>query len=111
MKLALVAAALAAVLYGLHRLAVWAERRGWIYYRERKGGGALGNALLEVHALLEPSRRRVIEVRRRDEEENDASGDPPAPGTDERLEAGHAPSNHAARLGRAAHDERKEPGR
>ena len=40
----LVAAAIAAVLYGLHRLATWAERNGWIYYRsdDRKGPLPMG---------------------------------------------------------------------
>ncbi len=68
-------------LYGLHRLALWAEGRGWIYYRKRRGtSGALGNAALEIHALLEPSKRYVLEERRRDDAEEEGSGDPPEPG-------------------------------
>ena len=67
-----------AVLYGLHRLACWAEDHGHIYYR-RKGGtsGALSNAALEVQALLEPSKRYVLEERRRDQTDEEDSGDPP----------------------------------
>lgn len=78
MRFALIAAAVAAGLYGLHRLAVWAERRGWIYYREKRGSsGTVGNALLEVLALFEPSTRHVVEERRREAVEDDESGEPP----------------------------------
>ncbi len=70
-------------LYGLHRLALWAERHGWIYYRKRRGtSGALGSAALEIHAMLEPSKRYVLEERRRDDTEDEESGDPPEPGAD-----------------------------
>jgi len=78
MRVLLILALVVAGVYGLHRLALWAERRGWIYYRERRGSsGALGNALLEVHALLEPAQRHVVEERRQDMEEDDDSGEPP----------------------------------
>jgi hypothetical protein len=70
-------AALAGV-YGLHRLALWAEARGFVYYRRRRGGsGALGNALLEVQAIFEPARRHVIEERRQQRREAAETGDPP----------------------------------
>lgn len=85
MRFALIAAAVAAGLYCLHRLAVWAERRGWIYYREKRGSsGTVGNALLEVHALFEPSTRHLAEERRRDVAEDEESGDPPLGGPDGR---------------------------
>ncbi len=85
MRYALIAAAVAAGLYGFHRLAVWAERRGWIYYRKRRGSsGTLGSALLEVQSLLEPSKRHVVEERRRDVVDDEESGDPPSGGTDAR---------------------------
>ena len=78
MRVMLILAVVVAGVYGMHRLALWAERRGWIYYRERRGSsGALGNALLEVHALLEPSQQHVVEERRQDMEEDDDSGEPP----------------------------------
>ena len=70
----------AVALYGLHRAAGWAEGRGWIHYRRGRGrGAALGNALLEVHALVEPSKRHVIEERRRECVDQEDSGDPPEP--------------------------------
>jgi hypothetical protein len=67
-----------AALGALHRAALWAEARGLIYYRRRGTSGALGNALLEVQAILEPSKRHVIEERVRDPAEDAESGDPPS---------------------------------
>lgn len=65
-------------LYALHRLGLWAERRGWVYYRTKHGSsGALANAALEVHSLLDPSARYVVEEKTRDQVEDDQSGDPP----------------------------------
>lgn len=70
----------AALLYGLHRLALWAERRGWIYYLKNRGSsGALGNAALEVQAMFEPAQRHVLEERLADMEDHEQSGDPPLP--------------------------------
>jgi hypothetical protein len=70
----------AGVLYGVHRLALWAEHRGFIYYRKKRGSsGALSSAALEVHALLEPSRRHVLEEQKRDQVVEDDNGDPPTP--------------------------------
>ena len=70
----------AAGLYGFDRLALWMERRGWIYWRKKHGSsGTLGAALLEVQAIFEPSKRHVLEVRRDERSEDEDSGDPPTP--------------------------------
>jgi hypothetical protein len=62
----------ALAVYGLHRLACWAEDRGHLYYRHRRGSsGTLTSAALEVQALFEPSKRHVIEELRREEPEAD----------------------------------------
>jgi hypothetical protein len=51
--------------YGLHRIALWAEGRGWIYYRiHRAPVGAAGMAMLEVTSLLDPAAEHVIEETR-----------------------------------------------
>jgi hypothetical protein len=54
----------------IHLVAVWMERRGWIYYRKtgRRGYGiALSNALAEFDAVLNPaSEHRVVEERHLD---------------------------------------------
>jgi hypothetical protein len=89
MKYLLLGLAVAAGFYSLHRLALWAERRGWIYYRNKQGNsGTLSNAVLEVHSLFEPSKRHVLEERRRDPQEERDSG---APGPRERDDAVHRP--------------------
>lgn len=63
----------------LHLVATWAESRGWIYYRrKRPSRSALGNAFLEVQSLLEPDRSHTVEARRREQLEEDESGDPPS---------------------------------
>jgi hypothetical protein len=70
-------AALAAV-YGLHRLALWAEARGFVYYSRRRGSsGALGNAFLELQAIVEPAKRHVIEERVKQRPDASEAGDPP----------------------------------
>jgi aminoglycoside 3-N-acetyltransferase I len=73
-----------AALYGIHRLAIWAEDRGWIYYRKGHGrSSAATNAAMQVQSLLQPSTGHMIEEQRRRElereERGDSSDDPPTP--------------------------------
>ena len=78
MRLLLTLAAIAIALYALHRLAVWMESRGWIYYQKKRGSsGSLGSALLRVDEILQPGRRHVIEAREMEERDGDESADPP----------------------------------
>ena len=52
-------------LYLLHRLGLWMEDRGWLYYQRKRGSScALGGAMLEVQALFEPGYHHVLEERR-----------------------------------------------
>ncbi len=68
-------------LYLLDKLSLWAERRGWIYYRhKRSSGGAIGNAFLELQAFFEPSKRYVIEERKNIKKDAQDSGDKPKAG-------------------------------
>jgi hypothetical protein len=65
----------------LHRIALWAEARGWIYYRKQRGGsGSLGNAFLEVQTILEPSKRHILEERVKKAPATQESGDQPNAG-------------------------------
>ena len=81
MKPALLSLTVIAALYVAHRLALWAEARGFLYYSWRYGSsGALGNALLEVQAIVEPSRRHVLEQRVEARREAPDSADPPDAG-------------------------------
>jgi hypothetical protein len=54
LKLTLLGLALLGGLYLLDRLALWAERRGWIFYRKVKpSGNALGSTALELQKIFE----------------------------------------------------------
>jgi hypothetical protein len=66
MLLAIVSIALLLVAgYAMHRGAIWAERRGWIYYRERKAPpGAAGMMLMELDRIWKPQIEHVIEEMR-----------------------------------------------
>lgn len=78
MKPAIFVLLAAAGLYGIHKLAVWAEERGFIYYRKRHGSsGAVSRAFLEVQSLLEPTKRHVLEEKARERVEEQDFGDPP----------------------------------
>ena len=50
-------------LYGLHRLALWLEVRGLLYYRHNKPpGGGLG-CLVELQKAVEPRTQHVLHVK------------------------------------------------
>jgi len=69
---------LGVALFALHHFALWAERRGWIYYKHRKASpGSVGSAFLQIQSLLEPGKKHIVESRLKDVEEEDQSGDPP----------------------------------
>jgi hypothetical protein len=66
MKVFLVVLALICLLYVLHRVALWAEGRGWVYYLNSKpSNSALGNAFLEIQSMIEPDKRQLVELRHR----------------------------------------------
>jgi len=67
-------------LYALHRLALWMERRGWIYYLRRKPDPhSLGTAFLELHQLAQPDRAYLLEARRNEQAQRDDQGGPDRP--------------------------------
>lgn len=77
--------AIAVALVGIHHLALWAESRGWIFYRHRKASpGTAGRAFMEVQSLLEPRVEHLVTSERRETEEQDDSGEPPTPGRGDR---------------------------
>src|SRR5690606_17624316 len=61
--------------YLIHRLAVWAESRGWIYYRSSRGRGsaALSNAMSEFEAVINPAVEHHLEEERSGQVEEDES--------------------------------------
>ena len=67
MKVFLVVLALIGLLYVLHRVALWAEGRGWVYYLNSKpSNSALGNAFLEIPSMIEPGKPQLVELRHRE---------------------------------------------
>jgi GrpB-like predicted nucleotidyltransferase (UPF0157 family) len=76
-------AAAATALYALHRLALWLERRGWLYYvNSREHFGGRGSLLVGVASVVDPTVRHLIEAQRSFEvveEETIGSGDPREP--------------------------------
>jgi hypothetical protein len=64
-------------LYGLHRLGLWMEERGYIYYlhKKPKGGSAIGS-LVAFQRAIEPRAEYVIQAKQVNQEiaEEGASG-------------------------------------
>ena len=65
-------------LFMIDRLALWAEERGWIYWRRKKAQtGAMSSMLMEMNVITNPSAQHVIDAKdakKLEEREND---DPP----------------------------------
>lgn len=64
MEIVVVGAIAVAVLVGFDQLALWAERRGWIYWRRRKSGSSAdaGAGMLGVmDGLFSPGTRHAVE--------------------------------------------------
>jgi hypothetical protein len=68
-------------LYSLHRLFLWMEDRGWVYYWHKSGSGNAGNILMPIQAIYQPEVKYVLDERARceAEDEQDESGAPPHP--------------------------------
>ncbi len=64
-----------AFIAGLHRLALWAESHGWIYYKQKRRPGGLGLSL--IGQIYQPSIEHVVEQEQSDKikADQDDSGD------------------------------------
>jgi hypothetical protein len=58
----------------MHRLALWLESRGWLYYIHTRRRGRVWLALA---AAFDPNARRVQEIQEARQLEQDESGDDP----------------------------------
>jgi hypothetical protein len=69
------------IVFAGHRLLVWMEQKGWIFYRKSGNpSGALGNAFMAVHSMLDSESGRAAEHRLHEEKEEPEAGEPPVPG-------------------------------
>lgn len=72
----IVIAGLAAAALLLDRAMLWAERRGWVYWRRNRASrSAVGSAMLELHSILEPDKEHVVEERARQRGHIQQAGD------------------------------------
>jgi hypothetical protein len=81
-RLAVILVALGGALVLLDRIGLWAEQRGWIYWRRRRArGNALGATTLELQKIFESQKvEHVIVARQRPKAEApDPGGDDPNP--------------------------------
>jgi hypothetical protein len=65
-------------IYGLHRLALWMERRGWIYYLNKKPRGSAMGSFVALQKVIEPRAEHVLHVSRA----NHIIGEEGVPGND-----------------------------
>jgi O-acetyl-ADP-ribose deacetylase (regulator of RNase III) len=78
MKILFFVAAAALALYGLHRLALWMEARGWLYYiNSNPSTSTLSQAFLEVQSIMDPGKKIVLETMREDASDEAEFGGPP----------------------------------
>ena len=81
MKILLVLAGIALLVFLADRLLLWLEWRGWIDYRRTYPGrfesGQVGPAFLAIQGLLEPEKRHAAEEQTAARTEREEAGDPP----------------------------------
>jgi hypothetical protein len=70
-----------ASLYGLHRLGLWMEQRGWLYYWHKKPGAG-ARSFVALQEFLEPPVQHVYHIKEQQRscfEERVPGGDDPPP--------------------------------
>lgn len=64
MKIALILVGIVSLIIAIDRLGLWAEARGWVYWRRTKpSSSAAGGAFLALDAFADPGARHVVEMR------------------------------------------------
>ena len=64
-------------LFVLHKLLLWMEDRGWIYYHKKKASpGTAANAWLELQSMMEPGKKHVLEIKSEEHKEDDGDAEP-----------------------------------
>ena len=80
MQAALWIAAIGVALFAFDRLALWAEAKGWIYWRKKKASsGALSSIMAEMNVLTNPGAEHVIVAKdeKKFEDRQNGDDDPP----------------------------------
>jgi len=67
----------AVALFALHRLGLWLDDRGWLYYRRSSRKDRPWR--LRLAAALDPNARRILELHEAARLEEDEDGDPARP--------------------------------
>jgi hypothetical protein len=79
-KIVAIVVGIAVAVWLIDRLFLYFEARGWLYWRKKKAApGVGGNALLELHSILEPDKGHMAEQLREEHVEVDENGDPLEP--------------------------------
>lgn len=52
-----------AALYGLHRLCLWLEARGLLYYKHKKPSSSAASCFVALQQFLEPPAKHVLHVK------------------------------------------------
>lgn len=74
MRWVLIAMAVAASLYALHRLAVYLEDWGFIYYRRKRPAGGGSPSYCPFQEMIQPQVRHVMEVEEQRQVDSDVGG-------------------------------------
>jgi hypothetical protein len=64
-----------AALYGLHRLCLWLERHGWLYYKHKNPSSSAASCFVALQQVLEPPVKHVFEMKQ--ERRTHAEGETP----------------------------------
>ncbi|HWE31713.1 MAG TPA: hypothetical protein VHB97_27115 [Polyangia bacterium] len=76
MKWTSITIGIAAAVFVIDRLLLWAEDHDWIYYRTRKPSiTSLSTALFQMQAIVQPEKQHIVETKREIEEDEDDDGD------------------------------------
>ena len=64
-------------LYALHRVALWLEARGQLFYLNRKPESSAGSVLQPLDEIIQPSVKHVYQVKGEKRKEQQDPGAPP----------------------------------
>lgn len=84
MKWAAIIVGIVVGLWLIDRMFLAFEDRGWIYWRKKKASaGTVGNALLELQSIMEPSKKEIVKQMHYKKLEIDEKGEPIFPNESE----------------------------